>query len=168
MNAAAPFAIGDMSGVGEARRTALWLAARMGFGEGRAGQLALVVTELATNLATHARNGEILLRPLDSPSEHPGIEVLAIDAGPGIPDMALSERDGYSTAGTLGHGLGAIRRQSDDFWVYTQPSGTVIAARVARDAGAAPNQLPLDIGAVCVSKPGEDVCGDQWGWHMRA
>ncbi len=168
MNGAAPFAIVDTTSVGEARRAALWLAARIGFSEARGGQLALVVTELATNLARHARKGEILLRPLDSPSERPGIEVLAIDAGPGIPDMALSARDGYSTAGTLGHGLGAIRRQSDEFWVYTQPSGTVIAARVARDAGAAPAPLPLDIGAVCVSKPGEDICGDHWGWRMRA
>ncbi len=166
MNPAAPLAIADMSGVGEARRAAQWLADRLGFSETRAGRVALVVTELATNLAKHARNGEILLRPLNSPSERAGVEVLAIDAGPGIPDVALSETDGYSTAGTLGHGLGAIRRQSDDFWIYTQPSGTVIASRVFTEPGAA-GRNALDIGAVCVSMPGEDICGDAWGWRLR-
>jgi anti-sigma regulatory factor (Ser/Thr protein kinase) len=166
LNPSAAFAIDDQAGVGEARRAARALAIRMAFDETRAGRLALVVTELATNLARHARKGEILLRPLTSPSEPPGVEVLAIDAGPGIPDVALSERDGHSTAGTLGHGLGAIRRQSDAVWIYTQPSGTVIAARVLRDA-AVPDRLPLEIGVVNVSKPGEDVCGDGWGWLMR-
>jgi anti-sigma regulatory factor (Ser/Thr protein kinase) len=168
MNPAAPFAISDLTGVGEARRAAQWLATRMAFSETRAGQLALVVTELATNLARHARKGEILLRPLDSPSETAAIEVLAIDAGPGMSDLSLSERDGYSTSGTLGHGLGAIRRQSDEFWVYTQPSGTVIAARVHREPAPPALHLPLDVGAVCVSKPGEDVCGDAWTWRLRA
>lgn len=166
LNPAAAYAIQDLTGVGEARRAAAWLADHMAFSESRAGRLALVVTELATNLAKHARRGEILLRSLNSASERPGIEVLAIDAGPGIPDVALSERDGYSTAGTLGHGLGAIRRQSDGFWVYTQPSGTAIAARVYRELGD-PNHLPLEIGAVSVSKPGEDICGDGWSWRMR-
>lgn len=168
MNPAAAFAVSDQSGVGAARRAAQWLAERMAFSETRAGRFAIVVTELATNLAKHARKGEILLRPLNSPSERPGIEVLAIDVGPGIPDLALSERDGVSTAGTLGHGLGAIRRQSDEFWVYTQPSGTVIAARVFREPDGVVERLPLDIGAVNVSKPGEDICGDVWGWRMRA
>jgi anti-sigma regulatory factor (Ser/Thr protein kinase) len=166
VNPSAPFAIGDQAAVGEARRAARSLAMRMAFDETRAGRLALVVTELATNLARHARHGEILLRPLAGPSETPGIEVLAIDSGPGIPDLALSERDGHSTAGTLGHGLGAIRRQSDACWIYTQPSGTVIAARVLREP-AASDRLPLEIGAVNVSKPGEDVCGDALSWHMR-
>ncbi len=167
VNASAAIAVADAAGAGEARRVAQWLAQRMEFGETRAAQLALVVTELATNLARHARGGEVLLRALDSPSERPGVEVLAVDSGPGIPDVALSRRDGYSTAGSLGHGLGAIQRQSDECWIYTQPSGTVIAARVGREPARVPEHLPLDIGAVCVCKPGEEVCGDQWGWRLR-
>jgi anti-sigma regulatory factor (Ser/Thr protein kinase) len=166
VNPTAAVAVQDLSGVGEARRAAQWLAQRMEFGETRAGQLALVVTELATNLARHARNGEILLRPLDSASEARGVEIVAVDAGPGIPDLALAERDGHSTAGTLGHGLGAIRRQSDEFWIYTQPAGTVIAARVGKEPPGDRNP-PLEIGAVCVSMPGEDICGDGWSWRMR-
>ena len=167
MNPCAAIAVEDPAGAGEARRIAQRLAHRLQFGDTRAGQLALVVTELATNLAKHAQRGEILLRPLDGPSEQPGVEVLAVDRGPGIPDVALSRRDGYSTAGTLGHGLGAIQRQSDQCWIYTQPSGTAIAARVWREPRPADQHLPLDVAAVCVSKPGEEVCGDQWAWRLR-
>jgi anti-sigma regulatory factor (Ser/Thr protein kinase) len=167
MNVCAAFPVTELSQVGEPRRAAQWLSQRVELNETRAGQLALVVTELATNLAKHARNGEILLRALDGPAEPPAIEVLAIDGGPGMPDFALSERDGYSTTGTLGHGLGAIRRQSDDFWVYTQPTGTVIAARVRKEGADRGDGLPLEIGAVCTSMPGEEVCGDAWAWRVR-
>jgi anti-sigma regulatory factor (Ser/Thr protein kinase) len=167
MNPTAAYPVTELSQVAEPRRAALWLAGRMDLSETRAAQFALVVTELATNLAKHASKGEILLRPLDSPSEAPGVEVIAVDAGPGIPDVALSQRDGYSTSGTLGHGLGAIRRQSDDFWIYTQPSGTVISATVRRERPAAASRSPLDVGAVCVSMPGEEICGDAWTWRLR-
>jgi anti-sigma regulatory factor (Ser/Thr protein kinase) len=167
MNPSAAYPVTGLDQVGEPRRAALWLADRMGLSESRAGRFALVVTELATNLAKHAQKGEILLRPLDSPSEPPGVEVIALDAGPGIPDVALSERDGYSTAGTLGHGLGTIRRQSDEFWIYTQPSGTVIAATVRREPAASSSGAQLDIGAVSVSMPGEEICGDAWAWRLR-
>ena len=167
MNPSAAYPVTELSQIGEPRRAALWLAHRMDLSETRAGQFALVVTELATNLAKHARKGEILLRALDSPSEPPGVEVIALDAGPGIPDVALSQRDGYSTSGTLGHGLGAVRRQSDDCWIYTQPTGTVIAATVRREQPAPPPRAPLDIGAVCVSMPGEEICGDAWTWRLR-
>jgi anti-sigma regulatory factor (Ser/Thr protein kinase) len=171
MNATAAFAVSDPSGVAAARRAALWLAERFAFDDVRAGRLAIVVTELATNLAKHARAGEILLRP--GAGEHcgaplPFVEVLAIDAGPGIPDVALSRRDGYSTSGTLGHGLGAFERQSDEFDLYTAASGTV--ARAAIYAADAPPQprLPLyQVGAVHVSKPGEAICGDDWACRQR-
>lgn len=167
MNPSAAFSVTELNQVGEPRRAAQWLAQRIELSETRAGQLALVVTELATNLAKHARNGEILLRALDSPMEPPAVEVIAIDAGPGIPDVAHSEQDGHSTTGTLGHGLGAIRRQSDELWIYTQPTGTVIVARVRKEPTPAGHGLPLEIGAICASKPGEDVCGDAWAWRIR-
>ena len=166
MNPSAAFAVTELSQVGEPRRAAQWLAQRIELDETRAGRLALVVTELATNLAKHARNGEILLRAIDGPADARAIEVLAVDGGPGISDLALSQTDGYSTAGTLGNGLGAIRRQSDDFLIYTQPAGTVIAARVGKEPHRH-DGMPLDIGAVCASKPGEEICGDAWTSRLR-
>jgi anti-sigma regulatory factor (Ser/Thr protein kinase) len=157
----------EITQVAEGRRLAQWLAARLGFSEERAGQAALIASELGTNLAKHARGGELLVRPLTEPDgEATGIELLALDKGPGMADAA--RRDGYSTTGTLGHGLGAIDRQADDLDIYTQPSGTVIAARIWREPRAASAARPrFDVGAVHVSKPGEDLCGDDWSWRQR-
>ena len=171
MNVTAAVPVTESSQVGEVRRTVLWLASRLGFSEEQSGRAALVGTELATNLAKHARSGEMLIRPLSAPDgDQDGIELLALDKGPGLSDLALARRDGFSTSGTLGQGLGAIERQSDHFEIYTQPSGTVIAARFRRaDRGAhgPADQHPLEVGAVHVSKPGENICGDAWGWRMR-
>jgi anti-sigma regulatory factor (Ser/Thr protein kinase) len=146
------------------------LARHLDFSEAAAGRAALVVSELATNLVKHARGGEMLLRalPATDGTGQQGLEVVAIDRGPGIRDVALSSRDGHSTAGTLGHGLGAVGRQADFFDVYTQPSGTLAVARIwdrqPPPASTGPRYL---VGSVNVPKPGEDVCGDQWAWRLR-
>ncbi len=168
MNTTLAFPVHDPSHAAEARRAAARLAERLGFSETPAGRVALVVTELATNLAKHAKDGEILLRAIRTfrPS---GIEIVAVDRGPGMPDVALSQRDGFSTSGTLGHGLGAIRRQADVFDQYTHGTGTVSVAQVW--SGARPDDAKgprLEVGAVQVSKPGEDICGDDWDWRLRA
>jgi anti-sigma regulatory factor (Ser/Thr protein kinase) len=157
----------EITQVAEGRRLALWLAHRLGFSEERGGQAALVATELGTNLVKHARGGELLIRPLTAPDgDACGIEILALDKGPGIPDAA--RRDGYSTTGTLGHGLGAVERQADDVDVYTQPAGTALAARIWRERPPPNAPRPrFEIGAVHVSKTGEDVCGDDWSWRQR-
>jgi len=168
MNVTAAIPVTETTQVAEGRRLAQWLSARLGFSEERGGQAALVATELGTNLAKHARGGELLIRPLTAPDgEASGVEVLALDKGPGMPEAA-ARRDGYSTAGTLGHGLGAIDRQSDHLDLYTHPTGTVIAAQIWRERPA-PNapRTRFDIGAVHVSKTGEDVCGDDWSWRQR-
>jgi anti-sigma regulatory factor (Ser/Thr protein kinase) len=171
MNLTAAYRVEDASGVGEPRRAATAIAQGLGFSESRAGQAALVVSELATNLAKHARRGEMLLRRIrrdDADGDPDGLEILAVDAGPGLADVAASRRDGYSTTGTLGHGLGAIERLADFVEIYTQPSGTVVLARLARErAPARVRQPPYEIGAIQVSHPGEQICGDDWDWRLR-
>ena len=171
LNLTAAYPVVDLTQVAEPRRASVTLAGRLGFSEERAGRLALVVSELATNLAKHATRGELLLRAVradDADAEPEGVEVLAIDAGPGMPDLALSRVDGHSTAGSLGHGLGAIERQSDLFEIHTHPTGTVALARVWRNPPAAAVRRPrYEVGAVHVSKAGEEVCGDDWDWRMR-
>lgn len=169
MNASAAFPVREASQVAEPRRAAQWLASRLDFSDERAGRAALIATELATNLVKHARDGEILLNALiSSEGALEGLEILAIDKGPGMPDAARSRRDGYSTSGTLGHGLGAVERQSDDMDIFTGPGGTVLAARLWRDAPhGGPRRPRYEVGAVHVAKAGESVCGDAWSWRFR-
>ena len=167
MNTTAAFPVHEPSQAAEVRRAAARLAERLALSEAEAGRVSLVVSELATNLAKHARGGEILLRSI-LPYRPAGIEVVALDKGPGIPDLALSRQDGFSTSGTLGHGLGAIQRQADFFEIYTHATGTVAVARVWR--GEPPVELKqprVEVGGVLVAKPGEDICGDDWDWRAR-
>ena len=170
MNVTTAFRVRDPSEVAEPRRVAGRLADSLGFSETRAGQVSLVASELATNLAKHARDGELLVRPLDEGDGTPaGIEILSIDSGPGIADVAASRREGHSTTGTLGHGLSVIERQSDFSDIYTLPSGTVTVSRIWREAPQLPRpDSRVALGAIQACKPGEDVCGDAWTWRLRA
>ncbi len=169
MNVTGAIAVTEASQVAEGRRLALWLASSLDFSEERSGRAALIASELASNLHKHARSGELLFRRLrTADGDADGMEILALDKGPGIPDMALSRRDGYSTTGTLGHGLGAIGRQADQIEIYSQPTGTVVAARLWRTPpvpGA--SHGPYEVGAVHVAKEGEEICGDDWAWRQR-
>jgi len=155
-----------LSAAGEVRRTAVALAVALGFDEEAQGRVALVATEATTNLAKHAKGGEAILRSL-SVAEGGGVEVLALDRGPGIADLARCLRDGFSTTGTAGAGLGAIRRQSELFDVISAPGiGTALVARVRGTSKPASPLAAIDLGAVCLPVASEDVCGD--GWAVEA
>jgi anti-sigma regulatory factor (Ser/Thr protein kinase) len=153
--------IDDRTQVGEARRAAAEMAAALGLGETQAGKVALAVTEAATNIVKHAGTGKILLGPLvRAPAV--GLEILALDRGPGISNVTASMRDGYSTAGSMGAGLGALSRVSPSFELYSQP-GRGTALRLEVWAGAPPPpEAELEVGAVCLPKTGEEVPGDAW------
>lgn len=159
--------IDEQSRIGAARRAAVGLAHSSGLGEEAIGRLAIVVTEAATNILRHAQRGAIILRGLMA-GDIATIEILALDKGPGIPDVARAMRDGFSTSGTAGQGLGGIQRLSDVFEVYSQrDKGTAILARVsegARSAMRVAQAEALDdrIGVVCVPIRGETECGDDW------
>ncbi|MGB7037564.1 MAG: ATP-binding protein, partial [Xanthobacteraceae bacterium] len=101
-------AINDQSQVAEARRQATAIAGRNGFDEGDAGRVALVATELGTNLIKHGRGGEMLVGAYGD--DEGGIEIVALDRGPGITNIEACLADGYSSAGTQGNGLGAVLR----------------------------------------------------------
>jgi anti-sigma regulatory factor (Ser/Thr protein kinase) len=138
-----------------------------GFGADDVHRAGLVATEMATNLVKHTSGGEVLVRILSW--KEPAIEIMAIDRGPGIADMAVSMADGFSTAGSPGTGLGAITRMSDACDVFSrQGQGTVVYAAIhgGRAAGSEARQ-PFRIGAVSVAKHGESVCGDAWSVQHR-
>ena len=153
--------VDDLSRVGEARRAADAVARSCGLDEERRGVVGIVVTEAATNLARHARDGYMLLRDT-SPNGRAGVEMLAVDRGPGMSDLSRFFADGYSTGTTPGQGMGAMRRQADLLDVYSVPGqGTVVLARIfgEPEAPAAPG-IMLGVGAVCVPLEGETACGD--------
>lgn len=154
------FPMADASRVGEARRHAAQLAGRLALDETTAGRLALVVTELGNNLVRHAQSGRLLIAQRQQGVAE--VEVLALDDGPGIADPARAMADGFSTGGTPGTGLGAVRRLSSDFDLHSEPGvGTVLLARV-RPEGLRPPPAPFRWGAVLLCAPGEQVCGDAW------
>jgi anti-sigma regulatory factor (Ser/Thr protein kinase) len=157
MTGSARVAIEDASQVAEARRVARNIATNLGFDENRAEKVAIVVTEAATNILKHAAGGEILL----SITEACDLELLALDRGPGMSNVEQCKRDGYSTGGSPGEGLGAIERLSDAADIYsTAADGTVLLARwSSRNHG----RTALQVGALNVAKRGQEVCGDSWG-----
>lgn len=157
--------VADRSQIAGARRSAIELAIRQNFDEGESGRVGLIATELATNLIKHAQEGHIALSRFDD-AEGAGVEILALDKGNGIADVQRSLTDGTSTAGTAGHGLGAIRRQSDEFAIYSRPkTGTAVMARV-RGVGP-PNDAKAIIGVIGAPYPGETVSGDGWAAFAR-
>lgn len=156
-------AINDSSQVGEARRSAAGLATHVGLSETDAGRFAILVTEAATNIAKHATRGEIALRAI-SYADVRGVELIAIDSGPGIANIDRALTDGYSTAGSPGGGLGAFSRLATRFDIYSVPgAGTVLCARIEVEQSNAPRTRAFEVGAVRASKHGEPECGDDWG-----
>jgi anti-sigma regulatory factor (Ser/Thr protein kinase) len=152
----------ESSQTAEARRVARRLAEDLGFDHNRAEEVAIVVTEVCTNVLKYAVRGEVLLWAGEA-----CLEMLAIDQGPGIADLEQCLRDGFSTGSSPGQGLGAVTRLSTHSDFYTAANkGTVVLARWCADArpAAVPHYSPkLNLGAVNVCMPGEQISGDCWG-----
>jgi anti-sigma regulatory factor (Ser/Thr protein kinase) len=150
----------DASHVAEARRHCVRLAEGVGFSETDAGRVAIVVTELATNLVKHASHGVLIAGLIEVDSGY-AVQILSLDKGSGIPDLAAATRDGFSTAGSPGTGLGAIARLSNTFEVSTAlGGGTAMLAVLYTDRKAHHGRSKS--GAVSIPKHGEEVCGDAW------
>lgn len=150
----------DAADVGAARRGAVERAKRLGFDETDSGRVALVVTEAGTNVLKHAVKGEIVIGERASDGSR-GIEVIVLDHGPGMADVDRCMQDGYSTAGSAGTGLGALKRVSSAFDIYSVVGlGTALLLRI--ENAPATRSHGVRIGAVSVPIRGETVCGDQW------
>lgn len=153
----------DASHVGVARRHAVSLAESADFAETECGQVALIATELANNLVRHAGGGRLLMQVVQN-GEAKEIELLSIDNGPGM-NVEECLRDGFSSGGTAGQGLGAIKRQSREFEIYSRPGrGCVVLSRVQGtfDRLQPPTLSRWRWGTITVAAPGETAIGDTW------
>lgn len=153
----------EASQVAEARRRAIGVAGALGFDETAAGRTAIVATELATNLVKYATGGEMLIGTFEDETGT-GVEIIALDRGAGVQDLVVALRDGHSTGGSPGTGLGAVRRQSQAFDIGAWPGrGLAILARVAGMAAKVSDTNLLSIpcwGAIGIPLRGETANGD--------
>jgi anti-sigma regulatory factor (Ser/Thr protein kinase) len=157
----------ESSEIAQARRAVAALAARQGLNEEDAGRAALVAMEICSNLVKHGGGGQLIAQPLER-GDIRGIGLIGLDKGPGIADLAKCLRDGFSTGGTPGTGLGAINRMSQLFDIYSQAGhGTAVVAQLW-PGGRTPRGSQLEIGAIVIPAPGEVECGDAWCYVERA
>ncbi|MFF5984999.1 SpoIIE family protein phosphatase [Streptomyces olindensis] len=161
--------VDDSTRVRDVRVAAEEASARAGLGPHRTATAALVATELATNLLRHADGGRVLINLVDSAradGRRTAVQLLSLDHGPGIPDVAQAMRDGYSTAASLGAGLGTCRRIANAFDLHSAPGrGTVAMARIDHDPAVRGGAPPRPrVGGVNVPLGRAGHSGDAWGW----
>ena len=105
------------------------LATRLGFSRTDATLIATAISEVGRNILIHAGSGEIAFEAETAP-ERAGLQVVARDRGPGIPDVRRAMSDGYATGNGLGLGLPGARRLMDDFAIETEVGrGTTVTMR---------------------------------------
>ncbi|MEP7150670.1 MAG: ATP-binding SpoIIE family protein phosphatase [Nitrospira sp.] len=147
----------------EARRKVTVLAGQAGLGETQAGICAVIASEMGTNLVKHAKEGEIFLRTVaHGPVQ--GIELVALDRGPGMANVGRALQDGHSTAGSSGTGLGAMVRMATEFDIYSMPGrGTGLVARIWNGViPSAGKAEAVRTGVINVAIQGETESGDAW------
>jgi len=132
------------------------LSLSLGSSLDRTEELVLIISELGTNLVRHAQHGEMRLGH-EQTADGTHIIVSATDRGPGMSSIAEALRDGFSTSGGLGRGLGLVQRLSDRFEVTSSPDGSQFVA-VQAELG----HRPVRFAAAARPYPGEAVSGDAW------
>lgn len=135
------------------------LAVDAGFTTQKIAEIDIIVAELVSNIIKHGKNGYLLVKPFDS-----YMEIIAVDEGPGMTDVSRMIQDGVSTKNTLGQGLGAIKRFSQVFQVYSVKGwGTIVLSRVFKlEPQPFTKPLKYEMAGLLVPKPGETSCGDGW------
>lgn len=152
----------DATLVSHAARMAGNAARSVGLDEVRAAAVALTASELATNMCRYAAGGRFVAEEVQDPwGTSRALQILALDHGPGIPDVDRAMSDGFSTVDSLGTGLGACGRAADFFEVQSTPGrGTVALARFARPSDRALFERGVAVGGVHVPLGGQEDSGD--------
>ena len=168
--------IKNVAHVGSARRAVHNFAGEIGFTETELAELDIVAQEIGTNAVNYSMNGGQLVIATPYGQEN-AVELLYLDSGPGIYDLEAALNDGVSTSGSLGTGLGAIKRLMDEFDIYSTTSetrglsvsntrrtthGTALLARKWLHGAEAGETHPdkLNVGVISRPHPGEEVNGD--------
>ena len=154
------------SDVAPARNLARTAAQGLGFASEACEEIALVASELATNLVKYTPGGSLTLTPIVGP-ERMGLQIESKDAGPGIANIRQALTDGFSTSGSLGVGLGSVNRLTDEFDLQSRPgSGTHLTCRKwIRARPTASKDCPLDFGVASRGKTdpnGDDFLVKKW------
>lgn len=114
--------------VESARREAQAAARAAGAGDHEVGEVALIATELATNILRHARDGWLCVSTARGDDGATSVRIEARDRGPGIPDVPRAMTEGFTTAGGYGDGLPLVERLADTMTVESSGAGTSIVA----------------------------------------
>lgn len=153
--------VSEKSQVAEVRRVVAEKAHALGMSEADHGRAALVATEISTNLVKYGKQGVVSVTTFRE-ARTSGVQIIAVDQGPGFTNFVVSSRDGHSTGGSLGIGLGSIMRSSDVFDVYTVESqGSALFCRIVK--GGVVAELPageLAVATRSTPKRGQTECGD--------
>jgi serine/threonine-protein kinase RsbT len=121
--------IGHEADIVTARQKGRELAARGGFSSTEQTLIATAISEVARNIVEYARGGEIVLSAIERNGRR-GLMVIARDSGPGIADLELVMKDGYSSANSLGMGLPGAKRLMDEFALLSAPGeGTTVTMK---------------------------------------
>lgn len=151
------------SRIAEARRAAALLGHTMGLTPELVAQASLVITELCTNILKYGERGEVLLSTLCANAAAYGLDIVALDRGPGIANFDAAVKDGFSTGGSLGVGLGTMRRAAALFDIYSAAGvGTAVLVRLLEKKVAAPKEDGFTVGSRMTPIRNETVSGDGW------
>jgi anti-sigma regulatory factor (Ser/Thr protein kinase) len=158
--------LSDASSTAEARRAGARMASLLGLNERKSGETAIVITEAARNAVVYGGGGQLLLSGIKSKSET-RMDIVALDRGPGIADLSRALQDGYSTGGTPGTGLGAIKRMAEIFDVFSNGKGTAIFARIEQPETEILRKSSAELAGLISPITGEMVSGDNLAWEIN-
>jgi anti-sigma regulatory factor (Ser/Thr protein kinase) len=171
----------EEASIGQARRALKRCASKLDFSDRQLAEVDIAVKEIGSNAIKFGRaTGQFYFAATDVNIDPIGIEILYIDKGPGIEDTLLALEDGYTTSGSMGAGLGAVKRMADEFYIYSMmrnstrrlslyertTHGTAIVVRkfIARDRERDLNG-PSRWGAFTRPQAGQDINGD--GYYIK-
>ncbi|PKM77104.1 MAG: hypothetical protein CVU90_08875 [Firmicutes bacterium HGW-Firmicutes-15] len=168
------FEVSHASDISAARRMAREIACAIGFNPEVSEEIVLVVSELASNLHKHAKIGTLIFTSI-SDGERIGLKIESNDNGPGIADIEQAITDGFSTAGSLGFGLGTVNRIMDEFNIISVQGlrkGTqIVCKKWLKNNVQSAEQCPLEVGVATRAHPlmvvnGDDYVIKQWGENL--